>query len=66
MKRRFEYQPGLFGLASIAAGCAAKSSKRRPQEDSALAFEQGQKSSQSAPENRKSFRSIEEKRNRGR
>jgi hypothetical protein len=24
MKRKYEHRPGLFGLASIAAGCAAK------------------------------------------
>jgi hypothetical protein len=24
MKTRYEHRPGLFGLASIAAGCAAK------------------------------------------
>jgi hypothetical protein len=24
MKKKYEYRPGLFGLATIAAGCAAK------------------------------------------
>jgi len=31
MKTRYEHRPGLFGLASIAAGCAAKNRKTQTQ-----------------------------------
>ena len=31
MKTRYEHRPGLFGLASIAAGCAAKNRETQTQ-----------------------------------
>ena len=31
MKTRYEHRPGLFGLASIAAGCAAKNRETETQ-----------------------------------
>ena len=34
MKTKYEHRPGLFGLASIAAGCAAKNHENRSQENS--------------------------------
>ena len=34
MKRKYEHRPGFFGLASIAAGCAAKDGAVRSQENS--------------------------------
>jgi hypothetical protein len=39
MKRIYEHRPGLFGLASIAGGCSAKSAEARTQGDSTLAGE---------------------------
>ena len=66
MKRRFEYQPGLFGLALVASGFAAKKGKLRTQEDSASPGENGQikSQSQSEPENPKSLHSLKHKQNR--
>ena len=66
MKRRFEYQPGLFGLASVAAGCAAKDGKVRTKEGSASAGGEDQikTQSQSEPVTRKNFQCVKQQRNR--
>ncbi len=37
MKKKYEHRPGLFGLASIAAGCAAKNREDRGEENSPVA-----------------------------
>ena len=37
MKKTYQHRPGLFGLASIAAGCAAKNREVRSQGDSTAA-----------------------------
>jgi hypothetical protein len=34
MNRRYQHRPGLFGLASIAAGCSPKGNGVRAQQDS--------------------------------
>ena len=34
MKTKYEHRPGLFGLASIAAGCAARNYEKRTQRNS--------------------------------
>jgi hypothetical protein len=64
MKRRFEYQPGLFGLASVAAGCAAKNGNVRTQGDSTSAGEHRENKSRS--QKAKSFHSVKQKQNRER
>lgn len=55
MKRIYEHRPGLFGLASIAAGCAAKDYDTRTQGDSTAAqgHSQVQSESQSEPRENK-------------
>jgi hypothetical protein len=37
MKKKYEHRPGLFGLAYIAAGCAAKNRADRSEENSTVA-----------------------------
>lgn len=37
MNKRYEHRPGLFGLASIAAGCAPRGNGVRAQQDSSSA-----------------------------
>jgi hypothetical protein len=54
MKRRFEYQPGLFGLASVAAGCAVKDGKVRTQGNSISAGGQRENESRSRSEKARS------------
>jgi hypothetical protein len=66
MKRRFEYQPGLFGLASVAAGCAAKDGKVRTQENSTSAGRHEENKRRSRSEKAKSFHSVKQKQNRER
>jgi hypothetical protein len=63
MKRRFEYQPGLFGLASVAAGCAAKDDKVRTPGDSISACGHGENKRRSRSEKAKSFHSVKQKQN---
>jgi hypothetical protein len=66
VKRRYEYQPGLFGLASVAAGCAVKPSRLRTQADPMSAGEDSQieAQSESESENGKNFDSGNQKQNR--
>jgi hypothetical protein len=66
MKRRFEYQPGLFGLASVAGACAAKDGKLRIQENSTSAGGHRENRSPSRSEKAKSFHSVKQKQNRER
>ena len=47
MKNIYEHRPGLFGLASIAAGCAAKAREDRTKEKSTVAAEQRRMQSES-------------------
>jgi hypothetical protein len=65
MNRRFEHRPGLFGLASVAAGCAAKDGKVRIQGDSTSADGHSKIKTQlqSEPEKGKSFQSVKQKHN---
>jgi hypothetical protein len=44
MKKKYEHPPGLFGLALIAAGCAAKNRERRSEEKSTVARRQESRS----------------------
>jgi hypothetical protein len=37
MKKKYEHRPGLFGLAYIAAGCAAKNRENRTEQKSTVA-----------------------------
>ena len=37
MKRKYEHRPGLFGLATIAAGCAPKDREERTKQSSMVA-----------------------------
>jgi hypothetical protein len=54
MKRKYEHRPGLFGLASIAAGCAAKDGEARTQRDSTAAHGNSQLQTESRSEPGKS------------
>jgi hypothetical protein len=53
MKRKYEHRPGLFGLASIAAGCAAKDGEARTQRDSTATHGNSQIQTESRSESRK-------------
>lgn len=53
MKKRYEHRPGLFGLASIASGCAAKHAEMPSQGDSISAGKLGQINTKSESEPRK-------------
>jgi hypothetical protein len=66
MKRRFEYQPGLFGLASVAAGCAAKDGKVRTQGNSTSAGGQRENESRSESEKARSSTLSSQKQSRER
>jgi hypothetical protein len=49
MKRKYEHRPGLFGLATIAAGCAAKDREERTKQTSMVAGGHSRMQSESRP-----------------
>jgi hypothetical protein len=50
MKKKYEHRPGLFGLASIAFGCAAKDGEARNQRNPTLPHGHNEAETERRPE----------------